>query len=353
MTPEEALALAKTVSDIYGKATTDLLVLIARTLNQGMDRPGWATERLAEVTRLRANANRVVQAMQTYGVDATLSALEDAYRGGRLSPLTSPGLVAVNTRAVGALAADTIRVLDPAAPRVLRWTEDVYRQVVADVTASTVAGSKTRRQAAAEAVDRFATRGVTGFRDTAGRQWTMDTYTEMAVRTATGRAHRAGTLDRYAADGIDLVIVSDSPEECDLCRPYEGTILSISGAGGPTSLPDGLVYAGSLAAAEGNGLFHPNCTHRVDAYVPGLTRPHQQDTENPDGYAERQRQRELERRVRESKRRVAAAETIGDPTVTARQKELLRARQAALRDHVETTGRKGWVSRKRVNVTSR
>lgn len=349
MTPEEALALAKAVSDTYSDATSRLLALIAERLAKGLDRPRWADERLAELIRLRRNAHRIVAAMQDHGTSEVLRILEDAYRGGRLIPLTSPGMTGTPQRAVAALAADTVRTLESTTPRILRWTEDTYRRVIADTIAPTVVGVTDRREAAARALDRFAAIGVDGFRDTAGRNWRLESYTEMATRTATGQAHLAGTLDRYTSEGRDLVIVSDSPEECSLCRPFEGNVLSISGAGGPTDLPAGIVYMGSLADARSRGLFHPNCTHRANAYTPGLTTPNP-GTENPQGYEDRQRQRELERRVRESKRRVAALEPLGDTTTLRRQQALLRQRRAALSQHVTETGRKAHVSARRTSL---
>lgn len=356
MTPEEALALAKQVSDIYAQATADLLTLISSRLARGLDAPDWAEERLAEVLELRRRAMVIVARMQTEGTAQVLEALEAAYRGGflnGLSPLENPGMVAVNRRAVGILAADTQRALNSTSPRVLRWVEDTYRAVIADVTSGTVTGTTTRREAAAKAIDRFAMHGVDGFIDAAGRNWRLDTYTEMATRTTTGQAFLEGTLDRYVADGDDLVIVSNSPEECPLCRPYEGNVLSISGSlTAPEGLPDGITFMGALSEARSAGLFHPNCTHRADRYVPGLTKPNP-NTANPKGYEERQRQRELERRVRDSRLRVVALEPLGTSDTLRREKALLAQRSTALREFNSEHDRKQHVSDARVNVTSR
>lgn len=356
MTPEDALNLAKTVSDIYAQATADLLSLISRSLARGLDAPSWAEERLAEILILRSRAQAIVVRMQTDGTTQVLRALEDAYRGGRLttlSPLTDPGMTGVNRRAVGILAADVQRALTSTSPRVLRWTEDTYRKVIGDVVASTVTGTTTRREAAARAMDRFSLRGVDGFTDAAGRNWALDTYAEMATRTATGQAFLEGTLDRYRADGDDLVIVSNSPEECPLCRPYEGNVLSISGnLEAPLGIPAGIVFMGSLSEARSHGLFHPNCTHRANRYVPGLTKPNP-DTENPKGYVDRQRQRALERAVRESKRRVAALEPLGQTDELRRQRALLATRRARMNEFNTANGRKKHVSQARTSLNSR
>lgn len=351
MTPEQALALTKTLVDIYADATARLLELIARSLAKGMDRPRWAEERLAETLRLRRNAQRIVDAMQRHGTQQVLEVLEDAYRGGRLTPLAQPGMTAVSQRSVAALAADTNRLLTNTGPRVLRWTEDVYRQTIADTIGSTVVGADTRAQAAARALDRFATQGVTGLTDATGRRWRLESYVEMATRTAAGQAHLEGTLDRYEETGVELVIVSDSPEECPACRPFEGKILSLTPLPQTPALPAGFVYAGTHADARAAGLHHPNCTHRITRFTPGLTDP-MEATENPDGYLLRQRQRELERRVRESKRRVAALEPLGPIDDLRRQKALLARRRADLNGFNAEHGRKKAVSARRTSLTS-
>jgi hypothetical protein len=347
VTPEQALALAKAVSDVYGDSVTVLLRNLARLLARGIDRPDWHRERLAETARLRENSARIVAAMQQHGTQEVLRVLEEAYRGGRLTPLTSPGMTAVNQRSVTALAQDTIRALNDTTPRVLRWTDDVYRQVISEAVGPTVTGVADRREAAARALDRFTAMGVDGFRDTAGRNWRLESYTEMATRTATGRAHLAGTLDRYQETGVDLVIVSDSPQECGLCRPFEGKILSLSGRPPRAGEIEGHTYAGTHADAIAAGLHHPNCTHRVSAFTPGLTKPFDRETQNPKGYEDRQRARELERRVRESRRRVAVLEELGDTAALRHQKALLGRRRRDLSAHNALTGGKQGVSDRR------
>lgn len=342
MTPEEALALAKAVSDIYAQAVADLLTTIAKATARGLDRPDWAQRQLAAVLPLRREAQRIVTRMQAAGPAEVQRLLGEVYAAQTgLTPAA-----AVNHPTVVALAADTIGRLHSLGPPVLRQVEDIHRRVIADTVASAASGAQTRHQAAAAALDRYAKAGIGGFTDSAGRRWSIDTYTDMATRTALGRAHLAGTLDTYTQAGVEHVIVSDSPEECQHCRPYEGKVLSLGADVAPPDL-GGFTYAGTLDQARTRGLFHPDCTHRVNRFVPGFSRPFERPTANPEGYELRQRQRLLERRVRESKRRVAAAEPFGKTPELARQRALLRDRQDALTGFNTAHGRKDWVSARR------
>jgi hypothetical protein len=53
-----------------------------------------------------------------------------------------------------------------------------------------------------------------------------------------------------------------------------GPASPISGAVGPPFRPDGIVYMESLDASRAAGLFHPDCTHRANAYPrPDQTQP--------------------------------------------------------------------------------
>ncbi len=120
--------------------------------------------------------------------------------------------------------------------------------------------------------------------------------------------------------------VSDSPEECPLCRPWERRVLSLTGAtpGYPTK-------AEAIAA----GLYHANCTHRHYLYIPGVSRDRVPQS-NPVGYEQRQDQRKIERDIRRWKRRSAVAGNDSDRAVADRK---VRFYQARMRGFIKDTGR--------------
>jgi hypothetical protein len=197
-------------------------------------------------------------------------------------------------------------------------------------------GTIVRRDAVAQVVDRLLAQGKDRFPDAAGREWHLDTYARMAGRTVAGQAVVQGQLDQMVAEGRDVVKVSDSPRECKLCRPWEGRLLSITGTSVGQEL-DGHRVAATVAAARAAGFWHPNCTHRADPYVLGLTvvRPAES---NPEGYKQQQELRRLERRSRELKRREAAAAELGDTPTARKLRADIRANSAAIRQHTDATG---------------
>lgn len=332
--PDLALRLAKATADAYADASATLLQAVARRLARGIDEPGWAEHKLLEVTRLRDEALAEVERLAGSGATAAQEAIEDAYAAGARTGAADLNRAEVtaefgrtNPRAVTSLVRETVTALESTHLQLLRSTLDAYRDVISETAAQVVTGSQTRRQVAQVALDRFADRGVTGFVDRAGRSWSLEAYSEMAVRTSAGRAQVSGTLDRFTAAGRDLVIVSDAPGECEICRPWEGRTLSISGAtsGYPT-----------VAEATAAGLHHANCRHGLSAFLPGVTQP-MTDTADPEGDAARQEQRRMERGVRQWRRREVVA--LDDE---ARRKATAKAKEWRFRldQHVKATGGK-------------
>lgn len=346
VSPREAERLAEAVRDLYLGAERTLLDRVARRLARGLDGPRWAEQKLAEVQDLRREMNHELQQLRAAGDELAPELIGQAYEAGdqaavrELAEVFSARAVraafgVTHEAAVGALARALSGQLASTHQAILRSTQDSYRQVIGEAAGPAVSGARTRREAAQAALNRFADRGITGFVDRSGRHWDLASYAEMATRTAVGRAHVQGHADRLRANDRDLVIVSDSPEECARCRPWEGRVLSLSGrtAGYPT-----------LGRAQAAGLQHPSCTHSTGLYVPGLTRP-MPGTANPDGYEERQEQRRLERQVRHWKRREAVALSATEANAARRK---VRAWQGELRRFVAEHDRRRQPQREQI-----
>ena len=179
----------------------------------------------------------------------------------------------------------------------------LFRQAITAALAPAVAGATTRVQAVQTVMDQMVKVDRTATRRGAMR---TASYLEMATRSLMMAAHIDGYVTELDARGIDLVRVSDSPEECPACRKWERRVLSLK--------PGHPKYP-SMADAEKDGLFHPGCTHRVVGYVHGVSRSPKPAVPNPSGYADRQKLRELERRVRAAREE---AQFAADPAVKER-----------------------------------
>lgn len=358
MSPDLASGLARATVEVYAEAERILLARIARTLGANLDSPTWAEEKLLQVQLLRLQAEQLLLALTGQVEQTVAEAVAVAYNRGTaaaVSDLASVLGVALEqvadpvpgSAAVQRLVAEAVTNVTATHARILRTVLDVYRQVVADTSAQVLTGTVTRREAAQRALDRFAARGVTGFVDRAGRGWQLESYVEMAVRSTTARAAVNAHADRLQQLGQDLVIVSDAPQECRLCRPWEGKVLSLSGGTvGTIAGSRGVRVAGTLAQARSEGLFHPGCRHSTGLYQPGITRLPGR-TADPQGDADRQKLRYLERQTRQAKR---LEQVALDDDARAKAAARVRARQAQIREHVATTSAKRQPQRERIGA---
>ena len=328
--------VAQAVYQLYTESEDELLRLIARRTLRGGDMPNWLRQKLAEVGGLKKEAAQVVSGLAKAESIAKTGIREGFDQGvaravfelGQYRPLVAGAVFGVtNKPTVNAMTRATVRSLRGTYLPIVRSITDGYRSVVYGVSTLVTTGVTTRLEASAKALERFAKSGITGFKDRAGRQWNMGSYAEMAVRTSTAQASVEGHIETLVANGHNLVIVSNSPEECPMCRPWEGKVLKLDAAR-PDPYP-------SLDEAIAGGLFHPNCTHRLGAYIEGLTKP-MENTENPMGYEDRQKQRYNERMTRYWKRREALAVTDKDKAYC---RSAVKKWQKKKREFVKETGK--------------
>lgn len=324
------------MGELYANAEIELWQAIARRSRlTRRDR-----DRLIQIARLREEAGRVLTEAERLMIAEAQAVVAAAYqRGADTAAASIPGITTT------VIAADRIAVLADAlagalagtAVPILRHVEDIYRAVASETASLVTAGTHTRREATQVALDRFAARGIRGFTDRAGRRWGIDTYAEMTTRTIAGRTSIAAGLDQYTNAGIDLVIVSDAPRECPMCTPWERQVLSVKTTRTGThavrdlvnDMPVIVTVKGTVEQAMAAGLMHPNCRHTLNPYVPGVTTTATEKAPetSPELYRAGQRQRYLERRIREWRRRAA----VGNPNAERR----VRTYQARLRAHLE------------------
>lgn len=182
-----------------------------------------------------------------------------------VKPQTSFTLI--DKEAVASLVDETSRAFAESIRATGRNSEYLLNKVSKEVIREEMAVSKTRGEALKKATARIKgiieDEGISALTDKGGKQWTLDRYAEMLYRTKSVEARNTGLINSMIQNDFDLVQVSDHTGECQMCAPWEGKILSISGrtAGYPT-----------LAEAESAGLFHPNCRHAINTIHPSLAR---------------------------------------------------------------------------------
>ncbi|HEY2642304.1 MAG TPA: phage minor capsid protein [Galbitalea sp.] len=233
-------------------------------------------------------------------------------------------------RSLNAIRADLLSPLEDVRRRITRLPDDVYKLISPAAAGGQVLGhGYTPSQAQAYAWRAFVRNGVTGFTDRAGRDWSLSAYVEMSVRTATMRAYNDSHLQVMTAAGIDLYTVDDDGHPCPLCFPWQNKILSVD--------PDPRADA-TIAEATAAGLFHPNCKHVLNAYIPAYSKvktPREWTDEDAAKYKLTQKQRRLELDIRKAKKQ---QEYAISPSTRADARADVRAAQARMRQFIDESG---------------
>jgi hypothetical protein len=168
----------------------------------------------------------------------------------------------VSTEAVAAMQESLAHRLDSARQTLGRRVEDIYAREQRRAALRAILGAEGSPQAASEQLQRALSRAGqdarTGFVDSAGRRWSLDTYANMAVRTVTREAVVQGAVARMASHGIAIARVSTHPGACEICIPFQGTLVDIGEAG----ITD---YRGeAVSDASAIPPYHPNCAHSLE-----------------------------------------------------------------------------------------
>lgn len=337
-----AQTTADAVAGIAASAELALIATIAgltRKTAAGAMPPQVAARRLEQTIRVvLASAAPRIRAVAEDGMRGA-AARTGATGGtaGDVQQLTQSLDAALATATSSAQAALTEATNAAEAPNVAATALSPQRQAVDRAIASTRGGapysslSLSRIQAAQKALDDLGEQGITGYVDRAGRRWNLVSYVEMATRTAVSNAWDDLQTAVMSRSGLDLVLVATHSTEgsCRHCLPWLGRTLSLTGAtrGHPT-----------LDDAKASGFRHPNCrcfwTPLGAGVMADVTNPVPID-QAAAIYEASQRQRALERRVREAGRRMSAAIT---PAARARARRDLTAASAASEVHRRTTG---------------
>ena len=380
MTPEQAKTLTQPVVDIYAELTDELMTSIARQLGKNMeltDTAEWQIQKLAQLGELnsrniRTIAERTSDCPEIYYqavVDAASQAMADADR--LFSAAITAEELGIPTEYLASVSMmNRLQIYQEQAKDLFNLTnttmaykardaytgivnkvitlanDEEYMQILSKNTASVVTGIQSRQAALRQCLSEFASKGMPGFVDKAGREWAPESYINMNIRTTVSNVANQAQFARMDDYGNDLIEVSSHVGARPKCAPYQGRIYSRSGRSGFTEDLHGnkIPFApwGSTSYGDPGGLLGVNCGHQVYPFFPGLSRqtyePYDKD-QNDAAYKQGQKQRTLERKVRESKRECAMLEAVGDQEGFEKAAVKLKQRQDTLKQFTEETGR--------------
>lgn len=335
------------LAQAYRDAEAHILRLIAQALEKGAEGTGnYYQAQYSELNRLRREADAALNTALEKTNQELAGLLAANAQGAAAEAVSSVMPPAINTDAVNALTLETAASMASMKSGVLRSVNDTFRKITRAVSTRGIMSGETMQSRLQAALNEYAAKGLTAYTDAVGRQWKIDSYAEMALRTATNRAQNQGRAEQFKTHGIGLVRTSQHMGCSDLCLPYQGKILSLDGRTGTVTELDPatgnnvtVTITATMNDAIANGYHHPNCRHTDTAYIPGTPDPEPIDTDTEEAAAE-QAQRYNERQIRAWKRREAVAIT---PQEKAKASAKVRQWQAQQREHLK---RNPWLQRR-------
>lgn len=373
MDKQKVLELAEPVERMYIDVADQLLVNICRHFKDGMDLPlaQWQIRKLSEMGRLNDESIRIIayyakrtpaeiadgiKAAATLGVEGTERTLQAAAAAGAIQTATTT--IETSARVQEMTAAYVGQAIDKANlvnTVMLQSTQTRYAQAVQQVaalelakietalTAATagevaaklgvaqevlntgagelVLGGWSRRDAVAKAIEQLSAKGIYGFVDRAGREWTPEAYVNMDIGTTFHNVSREARKARAADYGVDTFQISTHAGARPLCAPYQGWVCSWSGGGYEIEDLNGKRYLvhniNETSYGEPAGIFGINCGHEAITFVPGFSLARYDELnadelkKNDETYRISQEQRAEERKVRALNREAAGLKAAG------------------------------------------
>lgn len=378
MTKLEIMQLSQSLSNLYTGLETDLIANIAEYLADGnLDSPTaqWKIQMLARLGALDKANIKTIAEYAGIAPDMLTEALETAALNGisELEPgfqsLVRDGIVngtevpieKTMAKAVTSYRRQALKSLN-LVNTVMRYKAKSTAQKVINDTAElaekqsfidmlnkaagkAVTGIESRQAAMRQCIKEMSEKGIPAFVDKLGREWSPEAYINMDIRTTVANTAQQAQFDRMDDYGLDLIEVSSHAGARPKCAEDQGKIFNRKNKDGYTTDLHGRkvrYYSWKRSSyGEPDGILGINCGHHIYPFIPGLSYqtyfPYD-EYENQQEYKKIQNQRELERRVRKSKRECMAFETAGDTEGLQKAQVTLKNRQKALKQYCADNG---------------
>lgn len=199
---------------------------------------------------------------------AILNAIKNGFKASKISSGSTAEFFKLNDRKLEALVEATINDMQQAETAVLRMANDQYRKIIFNAQVYANTGAGTYEKAVDMATKDYLAAGLNCIVYANGARHTLSDYADMAIRTASKRAHLAGEGEKRQEWGIHTVIMSKRGNPCPKCLPFVGKVL-IDDVWSGGSEKDGKYPL--MSHAISCGLYHPRCKDSHTTYFQGIS----------------------------------------------------------------------------------
>lgn len=289
-------------------------------LDEGFDWTMWQAEKIQNIEQFMAEENivcrekfkevnseidKLLNKMYSTGMNSEEKKILSAIKVGYFTRAKTSEFNGINRNRLKALIKAVKGDMRKAETAMLRMVDDVYRKVVFNAEVYHSTGATTLNSAVDMATRDFLSRGINCIEYENGARVGIDSYAEMALRTAGTRAKLQGESAVRDEYGINTIIVTARSVACPMCSEWIGKVL-YDDVYSNIEITDSKYPR--LSEAMNAGLYHPNCKDSHTTYFEGVNTQSGQgltDTEKAEAervYRLQQQQRYNERMIRKYKR---------------------------------------------------
>lgn len=213
-----------------------------------------------------------------------------------------------------------------------------YQGIIKQTTMETVVGLKTHDRALRDSVYKWVDAGIkSNLVDKGGHNWSLEGYARTVINTTAHRTFNNLRLKRMQDFGTTLAVMSSHPASREACAPIQGHVVNLTEPGSDTFNPkyDSIYNHGYGTPAGTQGI---NCSHELYPFIDGVNTNHQPQYDPQAAIAKgdiQAKQRGYERAIRQSKKKLAAAQKLGDDVGVSHYKSLISSQQKSLRELVK------------------
>ena len=220
-----------------------------------------------------------------------------------------------------------------------------YQNALNRTTAYFLTGMNSIDEALEKAITEMAQQGIrTTLVDKGGHTWSLERYVRTVLKSTSSNAYNQIRTERMSEYGVHTVQVTSHMGARDACSKIQGKVVDLRP---PEALPIDSkyksIYDGYWNAEYGEAGGHRgiNCAHLHIPFIDGVNtnnQPQFDEKENAEVARNRDRQRELERRIVKYKKNLMVAERMESPNIE-HWRSMVSKSQKAMRDHLKENGK--------------
>lgn len=220
-----------------------------------------------------------------------------------------------------------------------------YQNALNRTTAYFLTGMNTIDEALEKAITEMAQQGIrTTLVDKGGHTWSLERYVRTVLKSTSSNAYNQIRTERMGEYGVHTVQVTSHMGARDACSKIQGNVVDLRP---PEALPIDSkyksIYDGYWNAEYGEPGGHRgiNCAHLHIPFIDGVNtnnQPQFDEEENAEVARNRDRQRELERRIVKYKKNLMVAERM-ESANAEHWRSMVSKSQKDMRDHLKENGK--------------